>query len=138
MAATITTMPPAEALEALRRKDAETDRERVAEVIGAWHAAGLGTAGPEAVLRALQLGQVDEILLTADPASLKAVQSFPDETAPVSVATSTATGEGVPQTQLSDRLVTLAAQTGARVRIIEDPELLRAHGGVAAALRFRI
>jgi peptide subunit release factor 1 (eRF1) len=127
-----------EALEALRRKDAETDRERVADVIGAWHAAGLGTAGPEPVLRALQLGQVDEILLTADPASLKAVQSLPEETAPVSVATSTATDEGVPQAQLADRLVTLAAQTGARVRIIEDPELLRAHGGVAAALRFRI
>ena len=37
----------------------------------------------------------------------------------------------------SDELVTPATQAGATVRMIEDRELLRAHGGVAAALRFR-
>ena len=42
------------------------------------------------------------------------------------------------QLQLSDDLVTRAQQTGARVRIIEDPELHREHGGVGATLRFKI
>src|SRR5690606_26333493 len=70
-----------EALEALRRKDADDDRERVDEVVGAWHAAGLGTVGPEAVLRALELGQVDELLVTAESGGLKSVQELPDETA---------------------------------------------------------
>ena len=54
--------------------------------------------------------------------------------------TESSSGDGAQQTQvhLADPLVTKATQTGAAVRIIEDPELLRAHGGVAAALRFRI
>lgn len=127
-----------EALEALRRKDAEDDRERVDEVVGAWHAAGLGTVGPEAVLRALELGQVDELLVTAEPGGLKAVQKLSEDTVPLAAETSAATGAAVPQEHLADELVTRATQTGARVRIIEDPELLREHGGVAAALRFRI
>jgi peptide subunit release factor 1 (eRF1) len=42
------------------------------------------------------------------------------------------------QLHLSDALVTRAQKTGARIRILEDPELLRAHGGVGAALRFRV
>jgi hypothetical protein len=37
-----------------------------------------------------------------------------------------------------EQLVARAQQTGARIRIIEDPELLHDHGGVGAILRFRI
>ena len=99
----------ADALEALRRKDSETDAVRVAEVIDAWRARGLGVAGREGTRHALERGQVDELLIAAAPE----------------------------EAELSNELVTRAAQTGARVRIIEDPELLREHGGVAAALRFR-
>jgi hypothetical protein len=40
--------------------------------------------------------------------------------------------------QVSDELVTRAQQTGARGRIIENPDLLRQHDGVGAKLRFRI
>jgi peptide chain release factor subunit 1 len=127
-------------LEALRQKDSETDREQVAEVIDAWQAGGLGVVGPEATLRALQMGQVDELLITASPVVLKPVQRLPDDAAPVPVATDTsAPGDpGVEQLHLSDELVTRAQQTGARVRIVEDATLLEAHGGVAALLRFRI
>ena len=39
---------------------------------------------------------------------------------------------------LSDELVTRAQQTGARVRMIEDPGLLKQYGGVGAMLRFRV
>lgn len=128
-----------EALAALRRKDAEDDAQRVAEVLDAWRAGGLGVAGPEATLQALQLGQVDELLVVAAPATLKPVQRLPDDAAAPSMTESSSAGGAQPrQVHLADALVTKATQTGAAVRIIEDPELLRAHGGVAAALRFRI
>jgi hypothetical protein len=129
-----------EALTALRHKDAEDDGQRVAEVLGAWRGAGLGVAGPEATLRALELGQVDELLITAAPDTLKPVQSLPDDAAaaPSTVESSPPGGADVARLHLSDELVTRATQTGAAVRMIEDPELLRDHGGVAAALRFRV
>jgi peptide chain release factor subunit 1 len=127
-------------LEALRQKDSETDRDRVAEVIDAWQAGGLGVVGPEATLRALQMGQVDELLISGNPLVLKPVQRLPDDAAPALVATDTsaAGGPDVERLHLSDELVTRAQQTGARVRIIEDPALLKAHGGVSALLRFRL
>jgi peptide subunit release factor 1 (eRF1) len=127
-----------EALAALRRKDAANDAERVREVLDAWRAGGLGVAGPEATLRALQLGQVDELLITASPGTLKPVQTLPDEAVPATMASSSGDSAGLPQVRLADELVTRATQTGASVRMIEDAELLRANGGVAAALRFRI
>jgi peptide subunit release factor 1 (eRF1) len=40
--------------------------------------------------------------------------------------------------RLADELITRAKQTSARITFIEDPDLLAAHGGVAALLRFTI
>lgn len=40
--------------------------------------------------------------------------------------------------KLADELVTKAQQTSARIRFIENPDLLSAVGGVGALLRFRI
>ena len=40
--------------------------------------------------------------------------------------------------RLSDELVARAQKTGARIRMIENADLLRDYGGVAALLRFRI
>ncbi len=129
-----------EAMRALRQRDAEDDSARVADVVGAWRAGGLGVAGPEATLRALQLGQVDELLIAATPAILKAVQTLPDDAAaaPSTAERSAPDGAEVAQLHLADELVTRATQTGAAVRIIEDAGLLEDYGGVAAALRFRI
>jgi len=127
-------------LEALRQRDASTDKDRVNELIDAWRSGGLGAVGPEATMRALQLGQVDELLIAATPQALKPVQTLPEDAAPEPVAAETSApgSANQKQLQLSDELVTRAQQTGARVRIIEDAELLRDHGGVGAILRFRI
>jgi peptide chain release factor subunit 1 len=127
-------------LEVLRQQDAKTDSERVQGVIDAWRAGGLGVMGPEGALRALQLGQVEELLIAATPQALETVQTLPEDAAPEPMATQTATPVNSDQRQLhlSDELVTRAKQTGARIRIIEDAELLRSHGGVGAALRFRV
>ena len=126
-------------LEVLRRKDAETDAERVQELIGAWQSNGLGVVGPQATLHALQLGQVDELLISANAEELERTK-LPDDAAPghVKAATSAAAKVDESKLKLSDELVTRAQQTGARVRVIEDAELLREFGGVGALLRFRI
>jgi peptide chain release factor subunit 1 len=127
-------------LDALRQKDADTDAERVRDLIDAWQAGGLGAVGPEAVLSALQLGQVDELFITAAPESLRTVQRLPEDAPPIPVAieTSSADTDDKERLRLADELVTRAEQTSAAVRIIEDANLLRPYGGVGAVLRFRI
>ena len=64
----------AETLDLLRQKDADTDREKVTELVGAWQGGGLGVVGPEATIRALQMGQVEELLIVASADALKPVQ----------------------------------------------------------------
>ena len=109
----------AETLEALRVQDAQTDSEQVEAMLGAWRAGGLGVAGPVPTKRALEMGQVEELIITAVPTVLKA--SSPDGAQ-----------------ALANELVTLAQQTSARIRFIEDPALLADVGGAGALLRFRI
>jgi peptide subunit release factor 1 (eRF1) len=126
-------------LEVLRQKDSESDIERVQELIGAWQGNGLGVVGPDATLKALQMGQVDELLITGVPDSLRATR-LPADAAPgaIKAETSAVTNADERQLKLADELVTRAQQTSARVRFIEDPELLKEFGGVGALLRFRI
>ena len=128
-------------LAALRVKDAETDAEKVEELMNAWQSGGLGVAGPEATLSALQLGQVDELIITASPEVLKPVQKLPDDAAPGDVQAETSAPHGTAddkRLKLADELVTRANQTAARIRFIEDENLLAGIGGVGALLRFRI
>lgn len=126
-------------LEVLRQKDAETDIERVQEVVGAWQGGGLGVVGAEATLKALQMGQVEELLISGTPEELKVVRLPADAaSAKVAAETSAPSGADEQRLQLAQELVSRAEQTGARVRIIEDPELLGEFGGVGAQLRFRI
>jgi peptide subunit release factor 1 (eRF1) len=126
---------------ALREKDAETDAEKVQELMDAWQSGGLGVAGPEATLSAFQLGQVDELIVTASPELLKSVQKLPDDAAPGEVKADTSAPQGTAdekRLKLADELVTRAHQTSARIRFIEDENLLAGVGGVGALLRFRI
>jgi peptide subunit release factor 1 (eRF1) len=127
-------------LDALRDKDAETDAERVAELIDAWQGGGLGVVGPEATLDALQLGQVDELVIVGRPQELKLTQKLPADSAPapIAVETSAAAATDLARLKLANELVARAEQTGARVRFIEDPQLLQEFGGVGAFLRFRL
>ena len=108
--------------------------------MNAWQSGGLGVAGPEATLSALQLGQVDELIITGSPETLKTVQKLPDDAAPgeVQVATSSPNAPDESRLKLSDELITRAQQTAARIRFIEDATLLAGIGGVGALLRFRI
>ncbi|MDO8679594.1 MAG: VLRF1 family aeRF1-type release factor [Acidobacteriota bacterium] len=128
-------------LDALRDKDAETDIEKVEEMLNAWRSGGLGVAGTEATMRALQNGQVDELVIAASPETLKPMQNLPDDSAPGEVVADTSAPQGPAdesRLKLSDELVTRAQQTAARVRFIEDANLLADVGGVGALLRYRI
>src|SRR5262249_4238987 len=53
-------------VDALRNKDSETDRERVDELVDTYRANGLATVGAGNVQRALEFGQVDELIIAAD------------------------------------------------------------------------
>ncbi len=126
-------------LAVLRQKDAETDAERVQDLIDASQSGGLGVVGPDSTLKALQMGQVDELLLTGTPQQLGAAR-LPDDAAPgpFKVETSASGDADERKLKLAGELVTRAQQTGATVRFIEDASLLKDFGGVGALLRFRI
>ena len=106
----------AETMDALRQHDGVTDAERVGTMFDEWSAHGLAVAGREATLDALAKRQVEELLLTVRPEDLK----------------------GPDQEHLAGELVALAQQNSARIRFIEDSNLLADVGGVGALLRFRI
>ena len=96
----------------LDRHNTETDREKVDEVLGAWRAGGLGIVGEQDVRRALENGQVDELLVTPPGQPLDA--------------------------EIIDALVVQARNTSATVTVIEDANLLARVGGVAALLRYKV
>ena len=54
-------------IETMRQNDAETDRDRVDELLGAYRANGLAVVGVDQTLRALELGQIDELVIAATP-----------------------------------------------------------------------
>jgi hypothetical protein len=111
-------------LEALRGEDAKTDADEVARMLGAWRAGGLGVAGVDGTLRALEMGQVEALLIAATPATIKAPKD--------------SNGSAETDSDVADQLVTKAQQSAARIRFIEDDALLAEVGGVGALLRFAI
>ena len=127
-------------LETLRINDAQTDAEHVAQMLDAWRAGGLAVAGPAATLEALQLGQVEELLIagTPDAITLQTPKKVEITWGPLEVQTSQAEAPDDRRLVVADELVTRAQQTGARVRFIEDAALLEPVGGVGALLRFRL
>ena len=100
----------AETMAALRQADAKTDAEHVRQMLDAWRAGGLAVAGIEPTLRALEMRQVEELLIGARPDRVAG---------PV------------------DELIAKAQQNSARIRFIEDDHLLGDVGGVGALLRFK-
>jgi peptide subunit release factor 1 (eRF1) len=128
-----------ETLEAMREQDAQTDAEAVDRMLNAWRSGGLGVVGPEDTMNALARMQVEELIITATPARL-AQANLPKELRPADVDVNTsANGEmDGEKIKLADELVTKAQQQSARIRFIEDADLLLEVGGVGALLRFKI
>jgi peptide subunit release factor 1 (eRF1) len=137
-------------LDALRRAHTEDEREKVDAAVGGFRSGGLGVVGPEDTLEALVKGQVDELLISSQLASLQPVGARAASTAADSlgavlsepVLEPIAAGEPADadagMVRLADELVTRATQTSAKITFIGNAALLAAHGGVAAILRFKI
>ncbi len=106
-------------LEVMRVQDARDDADRVRRMLDAYRAGGLGVVGVDATLRALENGQVHELIIGADPTHLCA-------------------RDGSSGAAVADALVAKARQTDARVTFIQDPVLLADAGGVGGLLRFRV
>jgi peptide chain release factor subunit 1 len=106
-------------LAAVRAADARADADKVARVLDAQRAGGLGAAGMEEVFAALANGQVHELLISATPDMIPSVG-------------------GRSSAEIADELVTMARRTSAAVAVIEDATLLAPVGGVAARLRYRV
>lgn len=98
----------------LSEKDAETDRERVEALLDGYRAGGLARVGIQAVRRAFELGQVDELLVAASSDRINGGERSAAE------------------------LIALARQTSAKVRFIEDASLADRIQGVGAFLRFKV
>jgi peptide chain release factor subunit 1 len=112
-------------LAALREQDAQTDRERVEELLGEYRANGLACVGLAPTRAALDLGQVDELVIAASPDGIAKVKG----------------GKGggqdlTPEEQAANDLVLRARNTSASIRFIEDASIAAAIGGVGAFLRF--
>ena len=114
-------------IETMRQNDAETDRARVEELLGAYRADGLAVVGVDETLRALEMGQVDELVIAATPDVIDPGQR-----------NDAANDERSPAERTADELIAKARQTAATVRFIEDPALLSGVGGVGAFLRFKL
>lgn len=116
-------------LETLRAHDAESDQEKVEELLGAYRAGGLGVVGVADTRQALEMGQVDELLITAslpqiDPSEVSGESSDPND--------------DMTRARFADELIALARQTSARVTFVEDASLLEPVGGVGALLRYKV
>lgn len=117
--------------ELMKQKDASSDRERVEALFDAYRSNGLGVVGAEATRTALEMGQVDELLITATPDAIDAGQQG-------AAAQAAEAAEQTAEERLADELITKARQTAARITIVQDGSLLAAVGGVGALLRFKL
>ena len=140
-------------LDALRRKDAETDEAVVQELLDEYRGGGLAAVGAVETMAAFERGQVDELVIAATSDAIEEARVVAGGTAKahagsadvglaaVDAAAERAErpeGELAANDQVAGELVARARQTGATVRFIEDTSLLDDIGGVGAFLRFRL
>ena len=130
------------AIELFRTNDAKDDEEAVERAIGASKAAaGMGVTGIENTLTALLNGQVEEMIISASfdviNYSPKKVKKVLKAYAPGDDSLSI---DDLPNAreprQIADELLIQALNTSAKVRFIEESDLLKQVGGVAAVLRY--
>jgi peptide chain release factor subunit 1 len=114
--------------EVIRENERATDRERVSALLDAYRAGGLAVVGLDETRRALERGQVDELVIAA---SLQTITGGDNATAGGPL-------DRTAEERVADDLIAAARQTAADVRFIEDASLLASVGGVGAHLRFKL
>lgn len=112
----------------IKQKDEASDRERVQVLFDAYRGSGLGVVGIEGTAQALELGQVEELLISGTPGAIDVGTDAGD----------TPAGERSAEERTADDLIAKARNTAARITIIQDAALLAPVGGVGALLRFKL
>jgi peptide chain release factor subunit 1 len=125
-------------LEAMRRKDAESDQDKVAALLDAYRSGGLAVVGFARTREALEKGQVDELIASASLVHLEGVHGIEPALAEADDRGDAEPIEKVDKALKADELVAIARQTDATITFIEDPSLLATVGGVGAILRYRV
>lgn len=135
----------AESLEAMREHDAQTDVEKVERLLNDYRAGGLAVVGSTDTLEALAMGQVEELVITAQQQHVEgdredvAILSDAEVVEPVVGGQDSAVANIEPDSVIvAADLVARARQTSARITFIEDVSLLEEVGGCGAFLRYRI
>jgi peptide chain release factor subunit 1 len=124
-----------ETMEVLREHNLQSDAEKVRHLLDEYRAGGLAVVGFSDTARALEQGQVDELLLSASAREIHADAGvFGDTLLPTEQTVS----DDAPHLLAADLLVTRARNTGARLTFIEDSALLADVGGVGALLRYQL
>jgi peptide subunit release factor 1 (eRF1) len=125
-------------LEAMHRKDAESDQEKVEALMNAYRSGGLGVVGFDRTRRALEHGQVDELVVSASLVQLEGVHGIEPALAEADDRGNPESIEKVDAALKADGLVAIARRTDATITFIEDPTLLARVGGVGALLRYKV
>jgi peptide chain release factor subunit 1 len=121
-------------MEALSEHNLHTDAEKVRRFLDEYRAGGFAVVAVRDTMKALEQGQVDELLISASSSEVRPEEDF--DTSPQNPNSS---GERFSSgLTIADLLLKRARQTGARVTFIEDAALLRSVGGVGAMLRYQV
>lgn len=127
------------ARDAVGQHDALRDKEKIDYVFEVNYDGGVGVTGFEKTLSALYNGQVQELYLSADPDDIvyrrEDVKLLLKQYAP---GLDGDMPEASERETLIDELIKQAATSAERIRLIEDPHLLKKAGGVGAVLRYQV
>jgi peptide chain release factor subunit 1 len=127
-----------ESLTAFHRHDSLTDMEKVERLLNEYRADDLGVAGAAETLAALSNGQVEEMLIAANPESIQFDKEEVEKVLKLYEGDDPLPEE-IDQRTVADELVRRANMlSAARVTFIEDSTRLERVGGVGALLRYRI
>ena len=124
-----------ETMDALREHNLQSDAEKVRLLLDEYRAGGLAVVGFRATARALEQGQVDDLLISASARQIHDDAGLFED---VTNSTDRSLTSGAPHLLAADLLVTRARNTGAHVTFIEDSALLADVGGVGALLRYQL
>ncbi len=125
-------------LETMRERQGHDDAERVERLLNEYRAGGLAVVGASDTLKALEIGQVDELIIIADRGALE-VQGVISDGSLIATASDGNSPAASPRAvAIADRMVNLAQQTAAQITFIKDVSLLAGVGGVGAFLRYKV
>lgn len=125
-------------LDAYRKHDIQTDKDKVEQLIGEYQRDGLAVAGVPQTLAALSNGQVEELVIAASADVLQFDQAEVDKVLQLYASDSEVSGV-MDRRTVADELVRRATQlSSAEITFIEDAGALKNVGGVGALLRYRV